>query len=511
MLLKALTREQSVDLYMKVLKDNDYDTMRRLCLEDLNFLLVIACKRKDLNRDWIYARIREVESNPDGNLDLWFREAGKSSVITFGMTIKDILNNPELTFGIFSHTRPIAKSFLVQIAREFETNTFLQDLFPDVLYKEPQKESPRWSLDGGIVVKRKGNPKEATIEAFGLVDGQPTSKHFNRLIFDDVVTKESVSTPEMIAKVTEAFSLSLNLAGADCKKRFIGTRYHQNDTYATIIERGTAKPRIYPATHDGTINGNPVLLSREQLDEKLRDVGSYVFSAQMLMNPASDKAMGFKTEWLQFFDQQRRAKMNVYILVDAAREKKDSSDYTVMTVVGLGEDNNYYVLDAIRDRLNLTERTKALFGLVRKWKPLRVGYERYGLMSDTEHIKYVQEQEGYRFSIIELGGSMAKNDRIRKLVPAFEDKRFYIARTIPFITADGKVKDFVQEFIKDEYSSFPVCNHDDMLDCLSRIMDNEFAAVFPKTTEGLPLAYYKESNAYDPLKTSVNVLEVSHA
>ena len=32
-----------------------------------------------------------------------------------------------------------------------------------------------WSLDGGLVVKRKSNPKEATVEAWGLVDSQPTS------------------------------------------------------------------------------------------------------------------------------------------------------------------------------------------------------------------------------------------------------------------------------------------------------------------------------------------------
>ena len=496
-----------MDMYLKVLKDNDFETMRELCKIDLFFLLVIACKRKDMNRDWIFDRCREVEANPDDHLDLWFREGYKSSIITFGMTIKDILNNQELTFGIFSHTNPIAKSFLNQIKRELEMNKFLQQLFPDILYTNPQKESPRWSLDSGIIVKRKGNPKEATVEASGLVDGQPTSKHFNRLVYDDVVTRESVSTPEMIQKVTDAFSLSLNLAGQDCKRRFVGTRYHQNDTYATIIERGTATPRIHSATKNGLIGGEPVLLSRQQLDEKLRDMGSYIFSAQMLQNPTADKAMGFKIEWLQFFDQLRNSgKWNFYVLVDAASEKKDSSDYTVILVIGLANDGNYYLVDALRDRLNLTERTKAVFSMVRKWKPLKVGYERYGMMSDVEHIRYVQEQEGYRFNIMELGGTMPKNDRIRKLVPIFENSRFYLARQIPFIGVDGKVYDFIQQFIKDEYSSFPVCNHDDMLDCMARILDPDLAASFPKVVEN-PLPFFQEEKQYDPFKINHNPLE----
>lgn len=501
MLLSKLKRVDCLDLYRKVAADHDYETMRRLCREDLFYLLLVACKRIDMNRDWVFDRVREVEANPDGYLDLWAREHFKSSIITFGRTIQDILNNPELTFGIFSHTRPIAKSFLSQIKREFETNAFLQDLFPEILYKNPQKESPKWSLDDGIVVKRKGNPKESTVEAWGLVDGQPTSKHFTRMVYDDVVTKESVSTPDMIRKVTDAFALSLNLSGQDCRKRYVGTRYHQNDTYRTMIDRGTAIPRIYKATKDGTPNGEPVLLTREQNAEKLRDMGSYIYAAQMLLDPASDKAMGFKEEWLMFWDILRNsAKWNYYILVDAANEKKDSSDYTVMVVIGLAPDNNYYLVDGIRDRLNLTERTKALFDLVRKWKPIRVGYEKYGMQSDIEHIKYVQQQEGYRFNIIELGGSMPKNDRIRRLVPVFENGRFYLPRRLPFVSAEGKVVDFVNELIKDEYGMFPVCTHDDMLDAMARIMDSEMMAVFPEQVEVLPISMPVKADRYDPLK-----------
>lgn len=63
-------------------------------------------------------------------------------------------------------------------------------------------------------MRRKSNPKESTVEAWGLVDGQPTGKHFKLLIYDDVVTLESVTSPEMIAKVTNAWALSLNLGAA---------------------------------------------------------------------------------------------------------------------------------------------------------------------------------------------------------------------------------------------------------------------------------------------------------
>jgi len=54
-----------------------------------------------------------VQAAPNGYLDLWGREHGKSSLITFGLTIQDILNDPEITVGIFSYSRPIAKAFLI--------------------------------------------------------------------------------------------------------------------------------------------------------------------------------------------------------------------------------------------------------------------------------------------------------------------------------------------------------------------------------------------------------------
>jgi len=200
-------------------------------------------------------RCREVQGAPDGYLDLWAREHYKSTIITYALTIQDILNDPNLTVGIFSHTRPIAKAFLKQIKREFETNETLKKHFDDILYENPMRDSPKWSEDEGIIVKRTSNPKEATIEAWGVVDGQPTSKHFDILVYDDVVTKESVNTPEMIEKTTESLALSYNLGAQHGHRRFIGTRYHFNDSYREVIARGTATPRIYAATKDGKVEG----------------------------------------------------------------------------------------------------------------------------------------------------------------------------------------------------------------------------------------------------------------
>ncbi len=451
---------------------------------DLYFLIRYLLARPDIERPWLFERCREVQASPNGHLDLWAREHYKSTIITFGLTIQDILNDPEITVGIFSHTRPIAKGFLRQIKRELESNQILKDLFPDIFWDDPQKQAPKWSEDDGIIVKRKGNPKESTVEAWGVVDGQPTAKHFGLRVYDDLVTIESVSGPEMIEKTTERWALSLNLGSDGGWERYAGTRYAFSDTYKHMVDRGVVDVRVFPATDTGELEGKPVLLSRSRLEEKRRAMGPYVFSCQMLLNPVADNAQGFREDWLRYYEDENDGEgMNVYILVDAASEKKKGSDYTAMMVIGLGQDDNLYWLDGIRDRLNLTERAAKLMELHRRWKPTAVGYERYGMMADIEYIRTVQNEKNYRFDITELGGSMPKNDRIRRLVPIFEEGRFYIPRMMLRTNYEGKTIDLVNAFLHEEYLPFPVGHHDDMLDAMARIEDEKLGKDWPMPEE----------------------------
>ena len=509
-MLRQLSRTQAWSIYKGALESRNSDALRRLCREDLFFLLVVGCKRKDADRDWIYDKCRIVEAAPNGYMDLWFREGYKSTIHDC-LIIQDILNDPNETIAIFSHTRPIAKAFLAQIKREFEINNFLKSLFPDVLYSDPQKESPKWSLDEGLIVKRTANPKEGTLEAWGIVDGQPTSKHYSICVYDDTVVKDSVTTPEMIEKTTYSWSVSLAL-GSDqpdkpCRRRYIGTRWHMRDTYHEIMAREAAIPRIFYPTDLGKDDidavGKPVLLTTEQLLDKRKHYGPYSYASQMLNNPSADRAMGFQESWLRFYNVLRNhLEWNYFLLVDPASAKKKYSDYTAMVVIALAPDNNYYLIDAIRDRLNLTQRCDKVFEFMRKWPIKKVGYEQYGMQADIEHIRYVQEQEGYRFPIEPLGGGMVKEDRIRRMVPIFEGGRFYMPQRLLYTTAEGKLVDFVATFINEEYLDFPVSNHDDCFDIISRIVEDNLGASFPKLQPSkMPsMTQNPEAKGYDILK-----------
>lgn len=418
---------------------------RWLGQNDLFYLLVRLLRRPDVNQDWLFDRCREVQREPDGMLDLWARDHYKSSVITFGLTMMDVLCNPEITVGIFSHTRPIAKGFLSQIKRELEDNDILKHIYRDILWQNPGREAPKWSEDGGLIVRRKGNPKEATIEAHGLVDGQPTSKHFRLLVYDDVVTRESVTSPEMVKKTTDAWDLSQNLGVTGGKVRTIGTRYSLFDTYAEMIARGAVKARFHPATHNGRIDGVPVFFSAKVWADKIRNTSRSILASQQLQNPLADEDATFRTEWLKTYEVRPRT-LNVYIMADPSRGRSATSDNTAIAVIGLSSAGAKFLLDGVCHRMTLSQRWVALRNLRRKWsrakgvQRLAVGYERYGAQSDDE---YFQEQmdldrknriEDSHFTIDELNwpreGGESKRERVERLEPDFRNARFFLPREV---------------------------------------------------------------------------------
>lgn len=406
---------------------------------DRYFLLTMTCKRRDAWEPWIFERCREVEADPDNHLDLWARYHYKSTICTFAGCIQEILIDPEITIAIMSGKSPVAQPFLKQIMEEFERNEDLKRIHSDVLWAEPRKEAPQWSIDKGIVVKRRGNPKEATIEAFGLIDGSRPGKHYKLLNYDDLIDETMVDNPDIVKKVTQRWELSDNLGTLGVTRKWHqGTRYSYADTYGVILDRSILKARIHPATDNGQLNGNPVLLTEKRWAEVKLAQRSTV-NAQMLLNPLAGNESMFSTLSLDHYDVIPSI-MNVYIMIDASKGKSKRSDRSALIVIGIDVGGNKYLLDGYCHRMKLSRRYELLTQLRDKWinhpgvQMVRVGYEQYGLMVDVEVIKEYQERDDNQFPIDELNtpreGNHSKTDRISRLEPDFNRGIFYLPAVV---------------------------------------------------------------------------------
>lgn len=525
--LHSLDFEQAKHFYDIVTETASESDLAYLGAVDRYFLFTAILGRYDGFHPWLYDRCREVELQPDGFLDLWAREHYKSTLITYCGSVQEILNNPDITIGIFGHTKDVAQKFVSQVKREFELNSTLRRLYPDVCWLKPVSEAPLWSTDG-FTVRRASNPKEATMEAHGLVNGQPTSRHFLLRIYDDIVTKESVTTPEQIAKTTEAFELSDNLGAGEGRFWMIGTRYTFADSYGALLGRGgVVTPRVYPATHNGKVDGNPVFLTAETWEKKKRTQLT-TLAAQMLQNPLSGKERTFEPKWLQRWEV-RPATVNVYIMADPSRGRTATSDRTAMPVIAIDTKGNKYLVDGFCHRMTLSQRWDHLKHLHKKWSEvpgvgiLKVGYERFGQQSDDEYFQERMQSEKYWFGIEELSwpreGGASKQHRVERLQPDVQYGAFFLpafvhvqglgdcqwsvdevdqamkfeklkgetalvkrvkergqgylaASAIKRKNENGELYDLTRELM-DEMTFFPFAQHDDLIDAASRIYDME--------------------------------------
>jgi len=515
-----------LDFYEDFTKDPNCDnwTIAQIAAGDRYYLLTHVLRRPDAIHPWLYERCREVEAEPDECLDLWARFHYKSTIITFAGSIQEIIKDPDITIAIFSHSKGIARGFLEHIKTEMEQNEDLPRLWPDIFWDDPTKQSSRWSLDRGIVVKRKANPKEGTVEAWGLVDGQPTSRHFKLRIYDDTVSEESVGTSEQIEKTTLRWELSQNLGDGKYNRRWhIGTRYNFGDSYQTLITRKVLKLRIYPATDDGTITGTPVFMDPDAWLKKLNDESTYTIACQMLQNPVAGSEQTFQPEWVRHWEVRQKY-LNIYILVDYAGSRKNTgSANTAMAVIGVDHGRNKILVDGVCHKLSLSDRWNYLKYFHKKWvnmpgvQMVKVGYERYGAQSDIEHFEEMMKLQGYSFNIEEVNwpreGSHSKDERIKRLQPDHQNWRFFypdtfrlvkegngisfvnvvehgqrvytklqlkaiqageeylVAKPIKHKDENGKIYDLMEKFMKNEYFFFPNTTYKDFFDAMSRIYD----------------------------------------
>lgn len=347
-----------------------------------------------------------------------------------------------------------------------------------------------WGLDNG-----------SEYMAGGILAGMTGNRAGIVIIDDPVSGREDAESETIRRKTKEAYEDDLKTrlvpGGATI---IIQTRWHEDDLSGSILPEGWDGQSGFMQGRDGQrwfVLCIPAQCDRAD-DPLGRKVGDWLWpewfkdghfekfranprtwSALFQQKPRPTEGAEFQMAWIQRYLTPPKV-LNKIILVDPSSGKRaDRGDYTSMWVLALAADQNAYLVDGVRDRLNLSQRVSTLMDLHRKHHPLQVRYEQYGLQADIEAVQMAQEAEQYRFKIIEVGGSTKKEDRIRRLVPWFEHGKIYLPHTLPYTDVNGKERDLMKEFIEQEYVAFPVSRHDDMLDALARLAEPSLKLPFP--------------------------------
>lgn len=388
-----------------------------------------------------------------------------------------------------SHNGELAERFGRKV-RNYVGGTEFRAVF-DLGLADDSKAAARWeTTEGG--------------EYFAVgVGGSVTGRRADLGIIDDPVkSREEADSETVREKVWEWYKADFfTRLKPGAAIVLIQTRWHEDDLAGKLLKDAQEGGEQWDVVslcmeaEEGDPLGRevgellwPEWFTPEMVAQAKRDPRNWLALYQQ--KPRPDGGGVFKRDWVMYYDgtpANIAGGLNKYLLVDPSSGKRSKSktknDYTSMWVVGLGQDQNYYVLDMVRDRLNLTGRAQKLMELHRRWRPRQTRYEDYGMQADIEHIRYVQGQENYRFDITPVGGAVAKEERIKRLVPLYEARRVWFPISLHKTDVNGEIHELVSEFIEQELLAFPVAVHDDMLDSLARLEEPDMPLVWPKQAE----------------------------
>lgn len=321
------------------------------------------------------------------------------------------------------------------------------------------------------------------------VGGTATGEGANFLIVDDPLSASQGQSEAFRETANSWFDQTFSTRLNDKKKGciiVIMQRLHENDLTGHLLEKGGWHHLCLPmvAEKDEELSKGRISHVRKkgeylhadrigetELNIIKNEIGSYAFAGQYQQTPSPEGGGEFRNEWIQYYDTLKPETLNHYIFVDPANSKSKDSDYTAAVVLGAGGDGNLYVVDLIRDRLNVREREELIFDLHKKYRPKSVAYEKYGMQTDIDWLRKAMEDRNYRFTIQDVGGKLSKEDRIRRLIPYFYNQKIYFPRVLYKANYEKKTIDVVDAFIHKEYLTFPVGMHDDLLDAMSRLCD----------------------------------------
>jgi predicted phage terminase large subunit-like protein len=400
----------------------------------------------------------------------------KSTLVTIGKTLQWIAEDPSVRILIANATYNLATSFLTVIKRHLKQNPMYIDMFGDLA-----TDAEKWS-ENIVTLKQapdQGGEKEATVVCYGM-SGQLTSQHYDKIILDDVVNDQTVTTRDQIEKTINFYRLCQPLLEKHGEMIIIGTRWDEGDLYGYIkdkenglyhdfdfFERKAIDDDVWDGKKQEFVKGDVLWKEKynlKDLSKVRRKMGPYHFSAQYQNDPVPPDDADFKRQWFKYYEYNdlKGADINRYTLIDPAISVEQTADYTAMVTVGIDIHKNIYVFDIVRERLKVDGIINAIFAQNERWHPQAIGIEEVGFQRAIRYALKQEEEKRKRYlNVIELKPhTRSKDQRIKALQPLYANGKVLHNRELIF-----------NIYLEDELLRFPRGKHDDVIDALAYALD----------------------------------------
>lgn len=389
---------------MAKLTDKEKSELRKACEESLlTFIKVVAPHRvlgsvhEELCLWW------QRDDALDNQLTLLPRDHQKSAMVAYRVAWW-ITKNPDTTVLYVSATAPLAEKQLKAI-KDIFTSDIYRYLWPTMI-NENEGKREKWGAEAICIdhpKRKEEGVRDDTIRACGIT-ANVTGLHCNIAVLDDVVVPDNAYTQTGRETVRAFYSQLSSIETTGAKEWVVGTRYHPADLYRDLMdmtetyfdeeEDDYIEKQVYEV-FEKVVETNGEFLwpkqrrsdgkqfgfdAKELARKKAKYLDSTQFYAQYYNNPNAIELALIDRSRFNYYKRDAiedvsgvwyagDKDLTVYAAIDFAYTVGSASDYTALVVVGVDEDNNYYVLDIERFKASrISEMYDKVEKAYRKWR-----------------------------------------------------------------------------------------------------------------------------------------------
>ncbi len=453
----------------------DIAAERKLYQNNIYYLAKDLLGFKDLTVSFHYDKICKRMNEPrkkDIRLFLIPRGFFKTTILTVTNAISLQINNPSIRIAIISSVAANAKSMVMQIGQPYLTNEKFRFLFSEWCPRKPLAPETKWTESEIHVPNRGGRPvMEGTFEAFGS-DSTLTSRHFDYLIVDDLVTAENSQTREQLQKIKDFYKRIFPLRdNPHTPIDIIGTRWMDGDLYGDLEKDPDVeviKIKSFTVNGKEKIPSFPERYPIEEL-EKIKSgpqMGTYLFSMLYQQDPVPQETAVFKEDYFQYFRINPDSKVieredgvtlpigDTMMGVDGATEE-GKGDSSVLIVGFQDYKENIYILDLFNKQIDPSDLLDEMKNMYILWNCLKYGAQKALVEKMLKSfLKKKQREEKFFMLCEELGANtrMNKEFAIKQMQPWYEGK---------YVWHNVKLKG---SSLEEQLIRFPKATHDDVVD-----------------------------------------------
>ncbi|HKB01805.1 MAG TPA: hypothetical protein VKD90_06275 [Gemmataceae bacterium] len=372
------------------------------------------------------------------------RDHGKSTQVC-ARIVWELGRKPSLRVVIVCASEALAAARGRFVREAIASNPLVRELFPHLRPAEP------WS-DTRLTVVRPASVIGPSLTAIGI-GGASTGSRADLLVCDDIVDIRAIASRAERDRVKDHFKENLmNLLEPDGRFWGLCTPWHQDDLNAVLKRTGTypvftkpVGPELEPVW--------PEKWPRSALAARRAEIGEVPFSRGYRLVPVADGVAPIRLAWVQFWDKPADP-VRVVLSVDPAVSTHKRADRSALVVLAkCGPEVR--VLEAVGRRVSTPDLIPLIGSVDARWGPDTILFESNAAFRGIAELMI--RQAGFGPKVQEVKQTKDKGSRAAVFSVPVQNGTFRLK-------GSGGGADPAQQELLDEMVTFPLGEHDDLLD-----------------------------------------------